>query len=100
MAASSRMLTVSAVRPAVAFAAIARAVSLALIVAVTVWSDDSQAVVSPVMLIEQQIQKPNILLVLDTSTSMQEAPGNNSMQFNDVGMDCDDGDDQCRSVGQ
>src|SRR3954462_14536821 len=57
------------------------------------------ALVSPVTIIQQQILKPNMLIVLDTSTSMMGAPGNTDMSSNEVGMDCDDGD-QCRQVGQ
>src|SRR4051794_5075563 len=57
------------------------------------------ALVSPVTIIQQQILKPNMLIVMDTSTSMMSAPGNTDMNSNEVGMDCDDGVD-CRQVGQ
>jgi hypothetical protein len=57
------------------------------------------AMVNPVTLIERQIIKPNMLIVFDTSTSMIVAPGEFDVLDNEVGQDCDDGDNQCRMVG-
>src|SRR3954452_3588952 len=57
------------------------------------------ALVNPITIIQKQIMKPNMLVVLDTSTSMMSSPGNVDMNYNEVGMDCDNGD-QCRMVGQ
>jgi hypothetical protein len=56
------------------------------------------ALVNPVTLIQQQIIKPNMLIVFDTSTSMINSPGDKDVDLNEVGMDCDDGVD-CRTVG-
>jgi hypothetical protein len=60
---------------------------------------DTPANVTPVTLIERQVIKPNILILFDTSTSMVGAPGEKDIDSNEVGMDCQDGDDNCRVVG-
>jgi hypothetical protein len=57
------------------------------------------ALVNPVTLIQRQVIKPNMLLVLDTSTSMEFAPGDRDLNSAEVGMDCDKGDSQCRMIG-
>ena len=57
------------------------------------------ASVTPVTLIERQLIKPNILLVFDTSTSMINSPGDKDYTANEVGMDCENGDANCRPVG-
>src|SRR5262245_34094415 len=57
------------------------------------------ALVSPVTLIQRQVVKPNMLFVFDVSVSMMGAPGENDSDSNEVGVDCDDGDNQCRMVG-
>jgi hypothetical protein len=56
-------------------------------------------VVNPVTLIQRQVIKPNMLFLFDTSTSMIGAPGENDLDSNEVGVDCDEGDNQCRMVG-
>jgi hypothetical protein len=56
------------------------------------------AVVNPVTLIQRQVIKPNMLIVLDTSTSMLFAPGSKEYDANEVGMDCDNGV-SCRQLG-
>jgi Neisseria PilC beta-propeller domain len=57
------------------------------------------ASVTPATIIEQQVIKPNMLIVFDTSTSMMSSPGNNDMNTHEVGPDCDDGNDYCRFMG-
>jgi hypothetical protein len=57
------------------------------------------ALVNPVTLIERQMVKPNMLIILDSSTSMMNAPGGKDVDWNEVGLDCDDGDQYCRDVG-
>lgn len=60
-----------------------------------------EARVDPLNLIARQVQRPNILLVLDTSGSMSGVPGGAFSVTSEVGIDCDDGSD-CRggqSVG-
>jgi hypothetical protein len=57
------------------------------------------AAVTPATLIDQQVIKPNMLVVFDTSTSMMNSPGDPDVDSNEVGPDCDDGDDYCRTVG-
>ena len=58
------------------------------------------AVVNPVTLIQRQMVKPNMLIVFDTSTSMMNSPGDKDVDSNEVGQDCDNGDDECRMVGK
>jgi hypothetical protein len=69
--------------------------------ALLLWALPGQApaTVNPVTLIQRQVIKPNMLLVLDTSTSMEFAPGDRDLNAAEVGMDCDGGDVQCRKVG-
>jgi hypothetical protein len=57
------------------------------------------ALVNPVTLIQHQVIKPNMLFVFDVSVSMMGAPGESDSDSNEVGVDCDDGDNQCRMVG-
>ena len=56
--------------------------------------------VNPLTLIEHQIQKPNMLVVFDTSGSMNLLPNAPDMDMHEAGMDCDDGDAYCRTVGK
>jgi hypothetical protein len=65
------------------------------------WSiaSDAPAVVKPVTIIERQVVKPNMLVILDSATSMMNAPGGKDADWNEVGLDCDDGDEYCRTVG-
>ena len=73
-----------------------------MLVVVALWlaPGASTAVVNPVTLIERQIIKPNMLIVFDTSTSMMNSPGDKDVDSNEVGQDCDNGDDECRMVGK
>jgi hypothetical protein len=57
------------------------------------------AVVNPVTLIDRQVIKPNMLFMFDTSVSMMGAPGESDSDSNEVGIDCDAGDAECRMVG-
>jgi hypothetical protein len=71
-------------------------------VAIGVWlaPGTTPAAVTPLTLLEQQMIKPNILLLLDNSTSMMNAPGGKDVDWNEVGQDCDNGDQYCRNVGK
>lgn len=51
--------------------------------------------VNPLTVITRQIKKPNLLVVLDTSGSMNGVPGTPFTYASEVGVDCDDGVD-CR----
>ena len=72
--------------------------SLALL-AITGAQSRSLARVSPLSVIERQIQKPNMLVLLDTSTSMMNLPGEGDLDFQEAGPDCEEGDKYCRTVG-
>jgi len=67
--------------------------------ALAVMPGTSRALVNPVTLIQHQVVKPNMLIVFDTSTSMMNAAGDKDIDSNEVGQDCDNGDNQCRMVG-
>ncbi|HEY0707864.1 MAG TPA: hypothetical protein VGG33_13760, partial [Polyangia bacterium] len=54
---------------------------------------------NPLLAIQQQIQKPNILILLDTSTSMMNLPGENDIDLQEAGPDCEEGDAYCRTIG-
>jgi hypothetical protein len=71
----------------------------ALVVLITAPSDSAWGRVSPLASIERQIQKPNMLILLDTSQSMFQTPGGEDQDFNEAGIDCDNGDAYCRVVG-
>lgn len=60
---------------------------------------EAPALPSPLFVIERQIQKPNILVLLDTSGSMKDIPGEKDIDNHEAGIDCDEGD-QCRQVGR
>ncbi len=60
---------------------------------------DAPALVRPLTIIEVQVKKPNLLVLLDTSGSMGFSPGGRDNRWEDVGMDCDGGD-HCAQVGQ
>ena len=55
--------------------------------------------VNPLSVIERQIQRPNMLILLDTSASMIFLPGEKEAEMNEAGPDCDNGDSYCRTVG-
>lgn len=61
-------------------------------------AEHAVARVSPTNYIEAQIQKPNMLVVLDTSGSMNGLPGTPWSSSNEVGVDCDSGFN-CRGWG-
>ena len=61
---------------------------------------EAGARVNPLTLIEHQIQKPNMLIVFDTSGSMNLLPNAPDMDIHEAGMDCDEGDAYCRTVGK
>ena len=71
---------------------------LAAVIALAITPVPVTANVSPVTLIERQVHKPNMLIVLDTSGSMAFAPGSKENYSSDVGMDCD-GDSWCNNDG-
>ena len=54
--------------------------------------------VNPLMVIERQLHKANMLIVLDTSGSMTGVPGGQFSNSSEVGVDCDNGDN-CRNGG-
>src|SRR5688572_4096224 len=56
--------------------------------------------VNPLQIIQQQIQKPNMLILFDTSGSMNLLPNAPDMDMHEAGMDCDNGDNYCRQVGK
>jgi len=58
----------------------------------------ASARVNPLELIKRQIQKANMLIVLDTSGSMNGVPGGVFTYSTEVGVDCDNGVD-CRAGG-
>jgi hypothetical protein len=55
--------------------------------------------VNPLSVIERQVQKPNMLILLDTSASMIFLPGEKEAEMTEAGPDCDNGDSYCRTVG-
>lgn len=55
------------------------------------WPGSALARVNPLNTIARQIHKPNMLIVLDTSGSMNGVPGNPFTYASEVGVDCDDG---------
>jgi hypothetical protein len=63
-------------------------------------SDKVSARVNPLTLIEHQIQKPNMLILFDTSGSMNLLPNSPDIDVHEAGMDCDNGDSYCRTVGK
>jgi hypothetical protein len=81
---------------------VVRCAWIVALVAIGVWAapGTTPAAVTPVTLIDRQVIKPNMLLLLDVSTSMISAPGHGDIDSAEVGMDCQYGDDKCRMVGQ
>jgi hypothetical protein len=71
----------------------------AAVVVVAAAGRSAEARVSPLNLIDQQIQKANMLILLDTSGSMVEASGEDDLDFHETGPDCDEGS-RCRIIGQ
>ena len=71
----------------------------ALLLGIWLLPGSAPALVNPVTLIERQMVKPNMLIIMDGSTSMMNAPGGKDVDWNEVGLDCEDGDSYCRNVG-
>lgn len=71
-------------------------------VALAAWTapGSAPARVNPLHIIQQQIQKPNMLILFDTSGSMNLLPNAPDMDMHEAGMDCDGGDEYCRTVGK
>jgi hypothetical protein len=80
-------------RPALAAAFLAAAIGWSILV-----PSDSQARVNPLVIIERQIHKANMLVVLDTSGSMTGVPGGQFYNSTEAGVDCDNGAN-CRNGG-
>ncbi len=59
---------------------------------------ESDARVNPLVIIERQLHKANMLIVLDTSGSMTGLPGGLFTNSSEAGVDCDDGLN-CRNGG-
>src|SRR5687767_1170406 len=55
----------------------------------------TMARVDPLTIIKRQIHKPNMLVLLDTSGSLTGVPGGSFDYTDEVGVDCDDGEN-CR----
>jgi hypothetical protein len=68
----------------------------------------AQARVEPLTRITAQVHKPNMLILLDTSGSLDGVPGGTFATSTEVGVDCDDGDNcrggdavgTCRTTGK
>jgi hypothetical protein len=71
-----------------------------VLVAVLVWTvaPPADANVNPLTVIERQIKKANMLIVLDTSGSMTGVPGGQFQNSTEAGVDCDNGVN-CRQGG-
>jgi hypothetical protein len=63
-----------------------------------VFVEVADARVNPLVIIERQIHKANMLVVLDTSGSMTGVPGGTFYYKAEAGVDCDDGRN-CRLAG-
>ncbi|HEY0714167.1 MAG TPA: PilC/PilY family type IV pilus protein [Polyangia bacterium] len=61
----------------------------------SVGSQPTFARVDPLTIIKRQIHKPNMLVVLDTSGSLTGVPGGTFDNSDEVGVDCDNGEN-CR----
>ena len=59
---------------------------------------ESEARVNPLVIIERQLHKANMLIVLDTSGSMTGVPGGLFANRTEAGVDCDNGTN-CRMGG-
>jgi hypothetical protein len=55
----------------------------------------AEARFNPLLIIQRQVHKPNMLVVLDTSGSLTGVPGGSFDSTKEVGVDCDDGNN-CR----
>jgi hypothetical protein len=74
--------------------------ALAALSAVLTWilAPPADALVNPLVVIERQIRKANMLIVLDTSGSMTGVPGGQFQNATECGVDCDNGVN-CRQGG-
>lgn len=68
---------------------------MAIVLACIAGADVIEAKVNPLVVIERQLHKANMLIVLDTSGSMTGVPGGTFSSASEVGVDCDNGD-HCR----
>lgn len=60
----------------------------------------AQARLDPLVVIQRQIHKANMLIVFDTSGSMTGVPGGTFVDSSECGIDCDNGDTStCRADG-
>jgi hypothetical protein len=79
-----------------------RATAVLCFAATLGWSfyfpDPVLARVNPLVIVERQIHKGNMLIVLDTSGSMTGVPGGLFVNSSEAGVDCDNGD-HCRNGG-
>lgn len=71
---------------------------IAALVVLTVHPSTAPARVEPLVVIERQIHKANMLIVLDTSGSMTGVPGGQFANSTECGVDCDNGAN-CRQGG-
>ena len=70
--------------------------SLAMMASSIPWS--ARGKVNPLHIIQHQINKANMLVLLDTSGSMVSPPGGTFDPATEVGVDCNEGVD-CRGTG-
>ena len=75
-------------------------VAMAMLTSLITLDHEAAARVNPLTTIARQIQKPNMLILLDTSSSMGNLPGEKDFDWAEAGIDCDAGDQYCRTVGQ
>jgi hypothetical protein len=54
--------------------------------------------VGPLTALDRQMVRPNVLILFDTSGSMRKVPGGEDIDEQEVGEDCDNGEN-CRSFG-
>ena len=78
------------------------ALRIACLIAAVGWAclspPESQARVNPLVIIQRQLHKANMLIVLDTSGSMTGVPGGVFANRTEAGVDCDNGTN-CRMGG-
>ena len=63
-----------------------------------IFAPSADALVNPLTVIESQVRKANMLIVLDTSGSMTGVPGGQFQDSTECGVDCDNGVN-CRQGG-
>jgi len=75
-----------------------RAIAALVAVCTAIVALPADARVNPLVVIERQIRKANMLIVLDTSGSMNGVPGGTFQNSTECGVDCDNGVN-CRQGG-